>query len=320
MSHPHLDDPSLHDALRAMVRRRVPASDVDDVVQSTLADAVAAKAPPSDREQLRRWVFGIARHKIVDAHRAQRARRHEPLDDHEGSPAVATDAHDASEASEVAGLLRWAERELPGGAEAESTLGLMLREGDGERLEHLAADARLPAATVRQRVHRMRAHFRARWALQVAIVLAIALGGLGLYWALGERHEMAIHPIVGTAPSQSMGGPSPSTSSVAPLPRKESVPKDAPSSSAPPAPAPAPVEPPPPAPPKKMLAPEPLQNEAPKDTKSVAPTKDAKPSRLPATQLVPKDVNANDFDEPSQSSPLPKSKDEPQSIKKRSVK
>lgn len=291
MSHPHLDDPTLHDALRAMVRRRVRPADVDDVVQSTLADAVAAPAPPSDREQLRRWVFGIARHKIVDAHRA---RRHEPLEDHEESAAVAAEqVPAASEASEAAALLRWAERELPSGAEARSTLGLMLREGDGERLEHLAADARLPAATVRQRVHRLRQHFRARWTLQVAVLLALALGGLALYLALGDRHEMAIQPLPTGAPSLTIGGPSPSTSSKSEAPPRRD---DAPSpSSSIPSQTNAPTKTAPePAPKKKSVAPPELQR---------APQQDAAktPRGKPVAPPAPKgEANDNVFDDAPQ--------------------
>lgn len=267
MSHTHLDDPALRGALRAMVRRRVAAADVDDVVQSTLTDAVAAPEPPADREQLRRWVFGIARHKIVDAHRA---RRREVLEEHDDAGANAASAASlasvapaADEAAEAAALLRWAERELPDGAEPKSTLGLMLREGQGEALEHLAADAHVSAATLRQRVHRLRQHFRARWALQVAALIALVLGGLVLYSLLAERREIAIHPLLGSAASPSMGAPTPRASLVAP----------------PPTPQPsvnATVEPPAPAP-KKMTAPAPPVREAPP-----APPANAKDSKAPA--------------------------------------
>lgn len=275
MSHTHLDDPSLRGALRAMVRRRVPASDVDDVVQSTLVDAVAASAPPADREQLRRWVFGIARHKIVDAHRA---RRREVLEDHDAAVAA-----EADEAVEAAALLRWAERELPKGAEPKSTLGLMLREGHGEALEHLAADAHLPAATLRQRVRRLRQHFRARWALQVAAVIALVLGGLALYSALAERREIAIHPLVGEAPSPSMGAPTPSASVVAPPPSMpSSMPPTTPSAQSSAAPSP-------PAP-KKLKAPERPTREAP--VAPIAPEAKAKDTKGP-TKMAPGPLEEN---------------------------
>jgi DNA-directed RNA polymerase specialized sigma24 family protein len=274
MSHTHLDDPTLRGALRAMVRRRVPASDVDDVVQSTLVDAVAAPAPPADREQLRRWVFGIARHKIVDAHRA---RRREVLEDHDAAVAA-----EADEAVEAATLLRWAERELPKGEEPQSTLGLMLREGQGEALEHLAADAHLPAATLRQRVRRLRQHFRARWALQVAAVIALVLGGLALYSALAERREIAIHPLVGEAPAPSMGAPSPSASVVTPRPTPSTTASTASSTTSPLPPAKAPAEPPAPAP-KKMKALD-GQREAPLAPQSKA--KDTKASAKPAPEAL----------------------------------
>jgi DNA-directed RNA polymerase specialized sigma24 family protein len=219
MSNYRLDDPSLRSALTSMVRRKVPASDVDDVVQSTLADALSARELPAEPERLRRWVFGIARHKIVDAHRA---RGREVLDDHEAAAAAVEDAE-----FDALDLLRWAERELPQGAEARTTLGLMLREGDGERLEHLAAEAMLPAATVRQRVVRLRRHFRACWAFQAAVLLLLLLGGLLYYAAFSGRVRMAIHPVVGGAPSESIGA-SPSPSAIATAPEPSTAPSTPP--------------------------------------------------------------------------------------------
>ncbi len=267
---PLLDDPGLRGELTVMVRRRVPAADVDDVVQSTLADALSAEAPPDEPERLRRWVFGIARHKIVDAHRA---RRREVLEEPEEAAAAlsyAPAAGDADEHVDASDLLRWAERELPDGAEARATLGLMLREGDGERLEHLAAEASLPAATVRQRVVRLRRHFRARWAFQAAVLIALLLGGLLYYAAFSGRVRMAIHPILGAAPSRAIGA-SPSTSAPAPAP-----------SSAPEPPATAPSE---------RMAPT-----------SKPPT--SKPPSMPKTKGPPAD--AEDLSKPKGPSPATK--------------
>src|SRR6185437_12775723 len=71
-------DPALRRALADFVRRRVPPSDVDDVVQTVLCDALTAPGRPRDAEGLRRWLLGIARHKVVDLHR--RARREPPTE------------------------------------------------------------------------------------------------------------------------------------------------------------------------------------------------------------------------------------------------
>ena len=73
-----LADPSLRRSLEDMVRRRVPGSEVDDIVQGTLTEALAAASAPDEAESLRRWVFGIARHKIADHYR--RSRREMPTE------------------------------------------------------------------------------------------------------------------------------------------------------------------------------------------------------------------------------------------------
>jgi len=153
---------SFRAALLAMVRRRVPPGEADDVVQAALAEAVAAADRPRDPAGLRRWIWGVARHKIADFHR--RARREDVGDVPEQ---VAVPSPDAER-----DLLRWAVGELPPGADAQRTFAWLLREGEGEKLDAIADDERLPAPQVRQRVSRMRRLLRARWAQLVAAGLA----------------------------------------------------------------------------------------------------------------------------------------------------
>lgn len=162
-----LSNPSLCVSLARFIRGRVPADEVDDIVQSTLADALASKHAPADRADVQPWVYGIARNKIADFYR--RSRRELP---HDPALADAVPAADAAP-STARDLLRWATKELPAVEGAESTLEWMLREGSGERLETIAAEAKVPAPRVRQRVARMRRHFRARWAAQLAAVACL---------------------------------------------------------------------------------------------------------------------------------------------------
>src|SRR5262245_26068800 len=70
-----LADPTLHRALRRMIATKMSAADAEDVLQATLTDAVAAAEAPQSAHEIRKWVFGIARHKIADHHR--RAGRYE---------------------------------------------------------------------------------------------------------------------------------------------------------------------------------------------------------------------------------------------------
>jgi DNA-directed RNA polymerase specialized sigma24 family protein len=160
-----LADPELHRFLEGFVRKRAPAADVDDLVQAVLCDALAAEGRPSDGTELRRYLLGIARHKIADLHR--RAVR-EPATE---LPEMA--AHPAPiEAREMA---RWAEEQVEPTSEAKRTLSWMAREGEGEKLETIAADENIPATRVRQRVSRMRRWMKERWLAELAAVAALGL-------------------------------------------------------------------------------------------------------------------------------------------------
>jgi DNA-directed RNA polymerase specialized sigma24 family protein len=190
-------DESLRRALTNMVRGRVPPHEVDEIVQETLADACAAKTAPHDADSLERWVRGIARHKVADYHR--RAKREVVVEPDTLASARVTD-HDAHDAAD---LLRWAEKESN-----DKTLDWLLREGDGEKLQTIAEEEKVPAARIRKRVERLRRHFRARWAAQIAA--AFALGAL-IMFALRPRPE----PI---APVVMLPTPAPSPAATAPNP------------------------------------------------------------------------------------------------------
>jgi RNA polymerase sigma factor (sigma-70 family) len=160
-----LADPELHRFLVGFVRKRVPAADVDDLVQAVLCDALAAEGRPRDAAELRRYLLGIARHKIADLHR--RAVR-EPATELPDIP-----AHPAPiEAREMA---RWAEEQVEPTSDAKRTLAWMAREGEGEKLESIAADENIPATRVRQRVSRMRRWMKERWLAELAAVAALSL-------------------------------------------------------------------------------------------------------------------------------------------------
>ncbi len=156
--------PDLRSALVAMVRKRVPESEVEDIVQSALAEAIESPHAPEDSESLRRWIFGVAKHKVVDYHR-RAGRESFDLPDVPGAPAPHAEAD----------LLRWAERNLPDGDENQKTLDWMLREGEGEKLESIAASEKLPPPRVRQRVSRLRRHFKENWQREVALLAALGV-------------------------------------------------------------------------------------------------------------------------------------------------
>jgi len=182
-----LSDPALAAALSHFVRARVPEPEVQDIVQSTLTAALDAddEAAPVDDEEIVRWVYGICRHKVVDWFR--RARREVPHDlEAPDQPAIAAAESAPQSAMD---LLRWAHKELPAGEENAKTLEWMLREGAGEKLETIAAEANVPAPRVRQRVSRLRRYYKARWAAQAAALAALLLVALALALALRQKKE-----------------------------------------------------------------------------------------------------------------------------------
>src|SRR5689334_3716571 len=73
-----LADPRLRHDLTRTLARRLNASDVEDLVQSTLAEALGSARRPTDEEEIRRFVFSIARQRLVDLYRRRdRERRRE---------------------------------------------------------------------------------------------------------------------------------------------------------------------------------------------------------------------------------------------------
>jgi DNA-directed RNA polymerase specialized sigma24 family protein len=202
----HLASAATRALLRRYVARRVPASDVEDVVQATLCDAIASGRAPCQAEDFRRWVLAIARCKVVDTHRA---RGMAPVFDAveltaSGAPAELTAPPPPVEAMS---MLRWAERQLaeqaappaPRARGTAATLRWMLREAEGDKLEAIAADEALPAERVRQRVSRLRRWMRGRWLAEMALIAVVTIAAAG---ALRGRHE-AILPELGASPSSS---------------------------------------------------------------------------------------------------------------------
>jgi DNA-directed RNA polymerase specialized sigma24 family protein len=180
-----LADPTLAVSLSHFVRARVPPTAVEDIVQSTLAEALDADRPPEQDEDIVRWVHGICRHKVVDWFR--RARREVPHDLESGDDGAVAAAESAPQGA--MDLLRWAQKELPEGEENARTLEWMLREGEGEKLETIAAEANLPAPRVRQRVSRLRRYYKARWAAQAAALAALLLIGIAIALAIRQNEE-----------------------------------------------------------------------------------------------------------------------------------
>jgi DNA-directed RNA polymerase specialized sigma24 family protein len=189
-----LSDPELLRGLSYFVGSRLPESEARDVAQATILEALGARTLPEETA-VKGWLYGIARHKIADHYRHRKEQV--PLD-HEQLQA----SNEPAEAN-VVELLHWVDREVPQGADARRTLDWMMREADGDPLEAIAEEHRLPAPTVRQRVSRLRRHLRERWSLQLAsAVLGLVVVVTGYAW-YESRQRVAVLPEMTNAPKPS---------------------------------------------------------------------------------------------------------------------
>jgi DNA-directed RNA polymerase specialized sigma24 family protein len=204
-----LADPALRQFLLDFVRRRVSPADADDIVQTVLCEALVAKSRPTDATELRKYLLGIARHKVADAHRSRAREEVREVPELPEGPAPV----------EEASLVRWAEKQAPDTEEAHKTLAWMAREGEGEKLETIAAEERVPAARVRQRVSRMRRWMKERWLAELAAVAALAVAAL-VMWRIFRRPP---EPEVMPAPDVTAPLPPP----IAPLDRARALRADA---------------------------------------------------------------------------------------------
>lgn len=205
--------------LSEYIRKRVPESDVDDVVQTVLVEALASDRVPSEKAELRKWLTGVARHKIADHHRRAGRERPAELPDIETAPAPIEEQE----------LARWAEKQARASKDGDATLRWMAREGEGDKLEHIAAEEKLPAATVRQRVSRMRRWMKERWLAEVAAAAAILTLLIVLLYKFvflkSPDEVVEKEPVVPPVPTESV--PSPIVRAPSPLERAVELRKEA---------------------------------------------------------------------------------------------
>lgn len=204
-----LADPRLWRDLAHTVRRRIDQVEVEDVVQATLEEALTAKALPAAADGVRRFVFAIARQKVADVYRLRDRERRRALKECADDPAPPPDD-----------LRRWVERTLPKAPSAQQTFDWMLREADGETLAEIAANDRVSALVVRQRVSRLRRWLRARWAKEVAALAVVALFLFGLSMLRGGAQTIRRDESV----ASTHASPAPPPPSSEPEPEPEPVP------------------------------------------------------------------------------------------------
>lgn len=176
--------PDLRAYLAQYLRRRLPKTEADDALQAVYCAALEARNIPQDRAHLRRWMTVIARRQVAAYYeRASAEQLSEPVD--------LPDVEWRANAAEVRSLWQWAEQQAADSQleAVDETLDWMARESDGEKLESIAADARIPSARIRQRVFRLRRFMKARWILEIsaaAVLIAITS------WVLSRRSDPVV--------------------------------------------------------------------------------------------------------------------------------
>ena len=179
-----LEEPAFRAWIAAVVKRRVPAADAEDVMQAIMCDALASAGAPVDENDIARWISGIARHKVADYHR--RSHR-EPATEDEPAP--------GDPRGDMHVLLRDVVEDATSTPRNQQAFEWIVREHQGEELAHIAKETKLPAPVVRQRVSRLRRALRLRWLGAGGALLSLALGTV----AISEWRRSGPEPIVADA-------------------------------------------------------------------------------------------------------------------------
>jgi DNA-directed RNA polymerase specialized sigma24 family protein len=165
----------------AVIGKRVPAPDRDDVAQAAYLRLLLMSELPESESELLGLVVCVVRGLVVDFHRRRVVREARTADgaDVDGV-AFDADVADVVEREEWRRMVDFAEREVGAGRVAPEILGWANRLAAGDTLEQIAADEGVPVGTLKGRLHRAREHLRKRWAGYAAgVIAAIALLFMG---------------------------------------------------------------------------------------------------------------------------------------------
>lgn len=163
----YVADPGTYAHLVTYARRRGAHQDPEDIVQEAICDALAVEAVPTVQDEIPKWVNTIVRRRVADWYRHTRRWSQDEL----GEIACQNDV-------ESRDLLGAVEQNVDPGQ--RETLGCLLREHAGESLADIAHEQGLDAASLRQRICRLRRHLRSRLAGAAAMLLVV-FGGATWY-------------------------------------------------------------------------------------------------------------------------------------------
>lgn len=150
--HLHMDD--LRTLLLTFISKRVPAQDVDDVLQTAFVRIQRGLAELRDTEKLVPWAYQITRNVIIDHLRHRALRQHASLD---AARTAAAAAPDPDATSELAAIVRHFIEMLP----EPYREALRLTELDGVTQAEAARRTGLSVPGMKSRVQRARTQLRA---------------------------------------------------------------------------------------------------------------------------------------------------------------
>ncbi len=141
--------------LRRYIARRVPAAEVEDVVQDVLLRVVASKDALAEDRPLAPWVRTVARNAVIDRHR-KRSASPPPPDPAVDAEGLTIEAQSEAQRALLGIWLRVTVDELPEPyREAVHRVDVL-----GEAQSDVADALQLPYSTIKSRVQRGRAKLR----------------------------------------------------------------------------------------------------------------------------------------------------------------
>jgi RNA polymerase sigma-70 factor (ECF subfamily) len=141
--------------LRPFVARRVPSSDIDDVVQDVLVRMHRGLPDLRDDDRFSAWMFQIARNAITDGAR-KNARAPEVEPDLDDTPAPPTSDDDREAATALAGCVSLFVAQLP----SPYREAITLVELEGKTAKEAAEMVGISVSGMKSRVQRGRAQLR----------------------------------------------------------------------------------------------------------------------------------------------------------------
>jgi DNA-directed RNA polymerase specialized sigma24 family protein len=180
--------PAVRAKVLAVIGKRVPAGDRDDVAQAAFVRLLLIATLPESDDELLALAVVVTRGQVVDHYRRSAVREARVADGAEVD-AIAFDADVAGAhvREEWRGSLAFVEAEVAAGRVEPEILRWARRLAAGDTLAEIAADENIPETTLKNRLRQARVHLRKHWRKYGGGVAAFAaLLALALHEEPGE--------------------------------------------------------------------------------------------------------------------------------------